>query len=301
MLIIGAAATESGLSGTGSAFGTCGELVQGFTSNGTPFHVTCPIEKTSTVTVTLVRAPEFTVTQTGAIHKKLELSLLKTAAYLDIEPCEMRVAHWTDLEVGKGMGSSTADIVAAARALGKAVGRELNSAEIASIAAGIESSDGSMYPGLVAFNHKKGTVVQRYSWWPQFLIVMLVPLKNLNTESVAFEGKHQIGHEFDVILSNLKQASANRDVLPFAQAATTSARLNQPYVPNQYFAILEERFEEMGAIGLNVGHTGTIVGMLFDAADPGAMKAAASASLQLQELFPNVRVEMTMTPTRPPE
>jgi len=36
---------------TATAAGTCGELVQGFTSRGVPFHVTCPIARTATVTV----------------------------------------------------------------------------------------------------------------------------------------------------------------------------------------------------------------------------------------------------------
>lgn len=296
VLVIGGALGKSSSAGTGTAVGTCGELVQGFTSTGTPFHVTCPIEKSSTVSVALTRAQAHVVSQLSPGRNKLELALLRTAEYLGIEPCEMRVAHWTDLDVGKGMGSSTADIVAAARALGAAVGRDLNSAELASIAVGIESSDGSMFPGIVAFCQKKGTLLRRYSWWPQFLVVMLNPAKQLNTESADFEGKLALGAEFDEILAQLKAADQNRETLPFAQAATKSARLNQSFVPNSYFSILEDRFEDLGALGINVGHTGTLVGLLFDAADPASMKAASAATVAVQGMFPGVEVEMTLTP-----
>lgn len=299
MLVIGAATADAGFSGTGTAFGTCGELVQGFKADGTPFHVTCPIEKTSTVTVTLARSQEFSITNTSSLQKKLELSLRKTAAHLDLKPCEIRVAHWTDLDVSKGMGSSTADIVAAARALSRAVGRDLDSAELAAIAVSIESSDGSMYPGVIAFNQKTGTVIERFDWWPQFLIVMVVPKRNLNTESVRFEGKQRLGHVFDELLDDLKKGSESKDITPFAEAATKSALLNQPFVPNPYFMVLEDKFPDMGALGINVGHTGTIVGLLYDATDSNALKTAAMTSIELQQMFPETTVEVTMTPSRP--
>ena len=88
---------------------------------------------------------------------KLEQSLYETARILQLEPLEMRVDHWSDLDVGKGMGSSTADIVAGARAVVAACDCSLSPEQLARIATSIESSDGSMYPGIVAFNQKLGT------------------------------------------------------------------------------------------------------------------------------------------------
>jgi L-threonine kinase len=296
LVVGGAKSVRQYRSGTGTAAGTCGELVQGFTSSGQPFHVTCPIDKTSTVSVTLRPAQEFSVRQTNSHLDKVELSLLRTAEHLNLDPCEIRIAHWTDLELGKGLGSSTADIVAAARALAAAVDRKLTSAELASIATGIESSDGSMYPGLVAFNQKSGAVLRRYTWWPQFLVVIVVPPKKLNTESANFAGKAALGTEFDAILDQLDRASAERDPQGFLDAATTSARLNQRFVPNPHFALLEERLQELGAVGINVGHTGTVVGLLYDINDPSSNRAAAGAAIEVQSMFPDAHIEMALTP-----
>ncbi len=297
MLVIGdAGSTSKPKVGTGTGVGTCGELVQGFTSGGQPFHVTCPIEKSSTVSVTLSPAREFRVLRSTEQLDKVELSLLRTATYLDVEPCEIRVAHWTDLETGKGLGSSTADVVAAARAIAAALGRQLNATELASIATSIESSDGSMHPGLVAFDQKSGSVLRRYTWWPQFLIVMVVPMKVLNTESVDFSGKPNLGVEFDEILASLDVAANERNPLGFAEAASRSATLNQRFVPNPYHALLESRLEQMGALGINVAHTGTAVGVLFDAEQPDAMRAASAAAVEVQSMFPDARVEVTLTP-----
>ena len=285
---------------TGTASGTCGELVQGFTSEGQPFHVTCPIAKTATVTVTVRSAPETMITQIDPALSKLAQSLRQTSLHLELEPLEIRVEHWSDLDIGKGMGSSTADIVAGARALAAVADRTLTPQQLAEIATSIESSDGSMYPGIVAFNQKKGNVLHEFSWWPQFVILMVTPSQVFNTESANFGGKDKFGKDFDQILEDLWTASLQCETKPFVDAASRSARLNQRFVPNPYYALLEDRVSDFGALGINVGHTGTVLGLLFDAADDSAMKAAAAASVELQRLLPNTaKIDITLTPRSP--
>jgi L-threonine kinase len=285
---------------TETAAGTCGELVQGFTSEGQPFHVTCPIAKSSTVTVTVRPAPELTITQIESGLSKLAQSLRQTSLLLELEPLEIRVEHWSDLDIGKGMGSSTADIVAGARALAATADRTLSPRQLAKIATSIESSDGSMYPGIVTFNQKAGNVLQQFSWWPQFVVLMVTPPQIFNTESANFGGKEKLGKEFDQILQDLDVASSEHDAKAFADAATYSARLNQRFVPNPYFALLEDRVADFGALGINVGHTGTVLGLLFDADDESAMKSAATSSVELQRLLPSAaKIDITLTPASP--
>lgn len=296
----GSSSTSPWRVGTGTAAGTCGELVQGFTSTGESFHVTCPIAKTTTVTVTVRPAPEFVVTELDPNLGKLAQSLRATAALLELEPLEVRVERWTDLDVGKGMGSSTADIVAAARAMAAVAERPLSVAEIAAIATSIESSDGSMYPGIVAFNQKTARVLNEYAWWPQFRIVMITPSQVFNTESADFTGKEKLGQEFDHLLAKLHQASIDHDARAFAEVATYSASLNQKFVPNPYYPLFEDRLDDFGAIGLNIGHTGTVLGLLFDDDDRGSGRAAAAAQLEIQRILPtSASVEVTLTAPSP--
>jgi L-threonine kinase len=285
---------------TGSAAGTCGELVQGFTSAGQPFHVTCPIAKSATVTVTVRAAPEFSITQIDPGLSKLAQALRRTALLLELEPLEVRVEHWSDLDVGKGMGSSTADIVAGARALAAVAERNLSPHELGKIATSVESSDGSMYPGLVAFNQKTGYVLEEFEWWPQFVILMVTPPQVFNTESANFAGKEKLGSQFDELLLKLRTAATRRDAPAFADAATNSARINQRFVPNPYHALLKDRVADFGALGINVGHTGTVLGLLFDADDDAAMMSASTASVELQRLLPGTaKVDITLTPACP--
>lgn len=169
--------------GEGIAPGTCGELIQGFLASGA-FHVTLPINKSATVSLRVRASPEWSFTGAGSELSKLCQSIRATADLFNEGPFAVEVDRHTDLDVGKGMGSSTADIVAAARALANALGQELSHDDEARIAVDIESSDGSMYPGLVAFEQKTGTLIERFSWWPRFAIVMLIPQATLNTKAV---------------------------------------------------------------------------------------------------------------------
>lgn len=54
-----------------------------------------------------------------------------------------------------------------------------------------------------------------------------------------------------------------RDGAAFAKAATEFAALNQQFIPSRLFDTLAEKYEGLGADGLNVANTGTCLGLLF--------------------------------------
>lgn len=282
-----------------SAPGTCGEFAQGIIPDDVHFHVTCPITKTTTVRVRVRPSPETRIEGLSAQQVKIEVALRRTIELLEVEPLEIFADHWTDLEVGKGMGSSTADIVAAASALASALGQTLKPEQIASIATSIESSDGTMYPGVAVVNHKTGEALRRYEWWPEFVLVMVVPATRFNTESAHFEGKERLAHEYVDMLEQFDHAIASRDATLFASQSTRSAQLNQQYVPNPFWLHLAAQAERYGAIGANVAHTGTLCALIFEHTQSG-MQAAAEACLDVAQKLPsNICVELTTTPPSP--
>jgi L-threonine kinase len=220
----------------------------------------------------------------------------------------VRLEHWSDLDVGKGMGSSTADIVAGARALATATGEVLSEQELATIATTIETSDGSMFDGMVAFQQKGEFVVRAYPWWPRFAIVMAIPPTTFRTESANFEGKLQYAFEYDQMMMELDAASEARRGEVFAAAATQSAKLNQFFVPNPWFRVLLDESERLGAHGVIVAHTGTVSGLLFLLTDGDlgiglageVMGAAERAMVYLKNILPSsIRLELTVTSPKP--
>jgi L-threonine kinase len=297
------------LKGKGTAPGTCGELVQGFLSAGA-FHVTCPISKSATVSLRVTSLQSWSFTGAGSELGKLCQSIRATAELFDAGAFAVEIDRHTDLDVGKGMGSSTADIVAGARAMASALGHQLSPGEEARIAADIESSDGSMYPGFVAFEQKTGELIEQFSWWPRFAIVMLVPDNTLNTESVSFEGKDRFAPVFEEMLASLRSAATEHDGMMFANAATKSAVLNQQFVPNDWFDDLYDRRDEFGADGVVVAHTGTMIGLLYlmpeDEADDfslsnAVLRRARKALREIEKMVDgrDVDVELVTTPYPP--
>lgn len=285
--------------GTASSPGSCGELAQGLLSNGTTFHVTCPITKSSTVRVEMRESDSPTTTGLRPYQRKAELALRRTAEVIGVGGLEMQVYHWSDLDVAKGMGSSTADVVAASRALARCVERELSPQELGEIAAYVESSDGTMYPGIALVDHRTGRALQRYEWWPEYTVVLIVPEDELNTESVRFQGQADLVSSYERIVHELNAAAAAHDARVFAEQATLSAKLNQRFVANWCFELVCERANDYGAIGVNVGHTGTCCGLLFETSERGR-RAAAEALVDVRNLLgPSVGVQITSTPPSP--
>lgn len=282
--------------GRGTAPGTCGEFAQGLLPNGTPFHVTCPINKSATVTVSLREAKTPKILGLGEHHRKLELAIQHTVGLLDLGGVEVIARHWSDLDIGKGMGSSTADVLAGVRAISDAAGETLSRETEGQVAATVESSDGSMYPGIAAVNHKTCELVESWDWYPEFVIVMLVPHNSVDTTSIPFLGQERLAEEYDDLLGRMNGAVQRRSIAEFAEQSTRSAIMNDEFLLNPYSRNLRSRLAEFDALGLNVGHTGTVCGLLFANTDTGRA-AASEASLEVSRQFPDLKdVKVVTTP-----
>lgn len=273
------------LEGRGIAPGTCGEFAQGPLPDGQEFHVTCPINKSATVDVEVRSASDFDVTGLQLHQKKLELALMRTAEHIELGAVAIHVRWWSDLDVGKGMGSSTADVLSGIRALANAVGETLTPETEGTLATDVESSDGTMYPGIAAVNQKTGVALRRWEWFPEFVIVMLVPNDTVLTEAINFDGKKEIAGDYEALLADFDAAVDKRSIADFASASTRAFGLNAQYVPNAYASNLFPRLAELGALGLNVGHTGTVCGLLYENTQEGRERAS-QVSLEVSRWFP---------------
>ncbi len=292
--------------GRATAHGTCGEFVQGMLSSGEHFNVACSIEKRSSVRLavrdaaeTVVRLEDARPRSTDPLHRaKLCRAVVATRDLLGAGPVEVRVVHSSQLQIGKGMGSSTADIVAATRAFGDALGRPVQPSLLATVATGIEVSDGSMYDDLVAFERRTGSVVRNFGWRPRFLIVMAIPPGSVVTDTVDFADKVSCAGQFDELLEVLEEAANRRDHALLAEAATRSAGLNQRYVPNQLFGPVSDHRKRLGAAGVVIGHTGSLVGLLYPVEGdvPLATEMAERGARDLRRMVTSeVQIELTAT------
>ncbi len=246
--------------------GTCGELVQGKV-NGKDSHITCPVEIFSSVSIELsgfcgqIECPPDKVKMREAVRRTLEL--------LGHTSKELQVSVSSQIPVGKGMASSTADIVGACLATAKTLGESITPRMIADIAISIEPTDGIMYQGIVCFDHLGGEIIQSLGDAPPIDILVVDPGGNIDT--LRFNSRrevraaiHRKNEDFILEALNLvKEGIKKRDIQLVGKGATLSALSNQEILYKRELADIISIGSSLGGIGVNVAHSGTVIGILL--------------------------------------
>jgi len=249
-----------------SSPGTCGELVQGQFLTGEDFLVTFPVNLWSEVRLEL----DFTTPKiqcTPGDKYKTRLAVRKTLDFLEYPLYGAKIHIISDIPEGKGMASSTADIISACRATGEALGSTLTPEEISRIAIEIEPSDGLMYPGAVCYNHRRGRLIETLGVLPQ-IDILAVDLGNfVDTlqfnqipKNYSVEELSRLEYAYDLVRSGIRE----KDLSKVGMATKISAQINQRLLPKPSLDALIEIADLCGAIGVCVAHSGAIVGLLFD-------------------------------------
>ena len=251
---------------TAAAFGACGELVQGQFRNGDDFLVTLPVNLRSEIRLEL-DFNSSVIQSIPASKDKASLAVRKTLDYLGHSSFGAIFQVTSNIPEGKGMASSTADIVAACRATAKSLGQELSSEEISRIAIEIEPSDGIMYPGVVCYNHRCGELIEQIGTLPP-IHILAVDLGgyvdtlqfNHSPKNYSAEEIESLQRAYDLVKTGVRE----QDIEKIGSAATMSARGNQRLLPKAHLETLIEIASAHGAHGVCVAHSGTIAGFLFD-------------------------------------
>jgi uncharacterized protein involved in propanediol utilization len=193
---------------------------------------------------------------------------------------------------GVGLGSSTCDVVAAIRAVCDAHGAELDAEQVARLAIQAEGAVDPIMFGdeVVLFAQRQGRVLESFgSWVPRYTVLSIdtdaggagidtlgLPLPNYtDAELATFEG----------LVDRARDGFRRRDPRAIAGVATQSAALNQRFLPMRGFREIGELAGECGALGVQISHSGTVAGVLFDArtvrGDDGAVVQAATRVREL--------------------
>ena len=260
--------------------GSCGELAQGML-DGNYFLVSCPIDMYSTATVEISPGSGHVTAPPDApkSRRAVELALARS----DRRDVDARLTLSSPIPRGKGMASSTADISASIAATVSAVrpGAEISPDEIASIALRIEPSDSVMLPGIALLDHKSGSMMRTLGAPPPMRVVVLDFGGNVDT--LAFNGVNRdralnrLEAQFGEALSLIEAGIRANNPAPIGEGATLSAIANQQLLYKPQLDTVLRLAEEVGAVGVNAAHSGTVLGMLFEDDDSLAENAVSRA------------------------
>lgn len=181
----------------------------------------------------------------------------------------LRIEFASTIPVAKGMASSTADIAATAVATVTHLGASLSESELAQICVAIEPTDSTLFRAPTLFDHRTGvTQTPIHPELPLFDILLLESPQQIRTEDVHRRSQSQAPQDMQEGLDNafalLSQGIRTGDRGKIGEAALLSAIASQQRLPKPAFHALLALVEQHGLYGLNVAHSGSVVGLLMD-------------------------------------
>jgi len=219
-----------------------------------------------------ISPPNKTKALQAALHTLALLGISNSGGGLSID---------SNIPVGRGLGSSSADVVAAIRAVANAYGKTLPPQTIARLAVRAEAaSDPLMYDdACVLFAQREGVAVERFSapLPPMDILSIQYISESAGIDTIALplpEYSTQEAVEFASLLHRLRQCVLERDPERVAAIASASAHINQLFLYKPHLEEIERIGCAYGALGVQVAHSGSVIGLLFSKGDrEGALSA----------------------------
>ncbi|ADL08176.1 GHMP kinase [Thermosediminibacter oceani] len=252
---------------------SCGEIVQG-AIGGRNFLITCPISLYSTVRVELIRGSgekKHTANSTDGAGdwQKAREAIRKLLDYFGFHELDFDIRIVSQIPVGKGLSSSTADITAACLAAARALAKSISPDLIADIALSIEPSDGVMYRGSVIFDHLHGTWRESLGELPDMNVYIIDPEEVVDTES--FNSRRDLEelnrkkeNMVEEALYMTREAFRKKDIGLLGRAMIKSAIAHQEILYKPHLEHIINLSLKCGAVGVNVAHSGSAVGVFFE-------------------------------------
>lgn len=188
--------------------------------------------------------------------------------------------HHSELLPGKGMASSTADLVAAIRCLDQLFGRVSSLHEIIAVLRPLERSDSVFLDHYALYLSERQLLLQRFAHAPRLHACYADEGGTVATAAVTAALQIHYAAQRGAYQRNLEQmlaAFAAGDDAAIAHCAGVSAALGQDVLPKRHLADLQRQQPRFGAAGIVVAHTGSLVGYLFLQPPPAALRGELAA------------------------
>ncbi|HZG06881.1 MAG TPA: hypothetical protein VE546_25500 [Streptomyces sp.] len=187
-------------------------------------------------------------------------------------------AH-SDLRVGVGMASSTADIVATLRCLFRLFRLPCDLRVVVGVLSAIERADSVFLDEFALYLSGRHRLERRLGTAVGFHTAFVTEAGTVDTAAVTpllMRHYRRRATEYERCLTDLLKGFSAADPAAVARAATTSAVLSQEVLPKATFEAVLAHREEFGADGVFVAHTGCLVGYLFARRPSPSLKGGLS-------------------------
>ncbi|MDX0321811.1 hypothetical protein GOC38_30095 [Sinorhizobium meliloti] len=204
----------------------------------------------------------------------------------------------SELPEGKGLASSSADLVATARSIACCFKRRVPTKLIEKLMAEIEPSDGVMYPGVVAYQQRACRLISFLGQMPPLAIVGIdeggtVETVDYDQRRGEISGDYRA--EYQHLLDRAQTAIAQGDTATIGAVATASALLHQERFPKKHLDRMLKASAETGALGVIVAHSGTMIGIIVDRIAPDFPQKLQSVVDSVSIIDQSPQIYLTMS------
>lgn len=262
---------------------TCGEWVQG-RIGGKDFLVSCPVGVYTTISLTYYRinADDLKIDGKRIDHdgvasypEKAVRAVENVCNLLAIKGFGFKIEINCPKPVGKGFATSSADVLGSIMAVLKLFKVDLPPEKFFRLGIEIEPSDSLGYLGLWKINHRMKYKAERGAVEPCYLgrevpgKVMVLDLGG-EVETLRFNENQHLG---DLYRRNetpskraydyVKRGIRTKNLALMAKGSTLSSISHQRILPKKELDCIVDSFESLGALGIVIAHSGTLVGFIY--------------------------------------
>lgn len=244
---------------------SCGEFVQGVLDNE-EYLSSYAINLFSVAT--LEEGKE--VIHTGPIKSRRAMELVFEKFNIPVEESKkISLNINSQIPIGKGMASSTADIGATINATLSMLGKSLTGEEISKLAVKIEATDSLLLNRHSIFNPLTADIKKYMGGIDNAKVVILEPDDILDTKSIRMtpnyrmykmQNKEIIRESFSL----LDEGLAKNDLSLVGKACTYSSLANENIHKKPFLKEIIQISDKFGCYGVNIAHSGTVIGILMD-------------------------------------
>ena len=175
----------------------------------------------------------------------------------------------SQIPVGKGMASSTADIGATIKATLSMLNKTLTGEEISKLAVKIEATDSLLLNQHSIFNPLTADIKKYLGGINDAKVVILEPDDILDTKSIRMtpnykmykmQNKEIIKKSFEL----LDEGLAKNDLNLIGKACTYSGLANENIHKKPFLEKIIDISDKYGCYGVNIAHSGTVIGILMN-------------------------------------
>ncbi|MEL7044357.1 MAG: hypothetical protein AAGL66_04970, partial [Pseudomonadota bacterium] len=160
--------------------------------------------------------------------------------------------------IGAGMGTSTADTIAAALTHARLARIELAREQLARVVSAVERSDGIFYDGVCLVQQGVGRLLKRFPA-PSWRLLLLVPRTRLATED-ARPYSRRFSRTYTEILNTILADVSEDD---FIDCVNLSAELNATVRDYEFYFDVRRVAKRFNADGVGIAHTGSVVFLIY--------------------------------------